>query len=189
MGSFFVFEYALPGPWVIDVRYKHVQCSVCGSRPVARVGGTSVRFRKKSELVDFTRTAGGILARRSVLEQLREARISGWRPGRVSVEKAESLSEQDTEYDEMVVIGHTRGYSERVVLEIDSECKECGRRAYVYPKQGLLVPRECWDGSDVFLIDELPGLYVVTEAFREQIEKHQYTGAEFVPVDEWRDWV
>ena len=99
------------------------------------------------------------------------------------------LGEQDTKYDEMVVIGHTRGYSERVALEIDSECRECGRRAYVYPRQGLLVPRECWDGSDIFLIDELPGLYVVTEAFREVIEKHQYTGTKFVPIDEWRDRV
>jgi len=139
--------------------------------------------------VDFIRTTGGILARRPVLKQLREARVSGWRPGHVTVERAAKLAEYDTEYDEMIVIGHTRGYSERVALEIDSECKECGRRAYVYPKQGLLVPRECWDGSDIFLIDELPGLYVVTEAFREVIKKHQYTGAEFVTTDEWRDWV
>ena len=189
MGSFFVFEYALPGPKVIDVRYKHIQCSVCGLRPVARVGGTGVLFSKKSELVDFTRTAGGILARRPVLDQLREARISGWRPGHVKVERAAGLAEQDIEYDEMVVIGHTRGYSERVALEMDAECKECGRQAYIRPKQGFLIPEECWDGSDIFLVDELPGIYVVTETFQEVIEMHQCTGVGFVAIDEWRPCV
>jgi hypothetical protein len=189
MESFFVLEYALPGPWVIDVRYKHVQCSVCGLRPVARVGGTSVRFREEPELVDFTRTAGGILVRRSVLKILREARISGWRPGLITVETAEELSEHDTEYDEMVVIGHTRGYSEQVRLEIEAQCSECGRLVYVRPKRGLSMQRQCWDGSDIFQIDELPGIYVVTDAFREVIETHQCTGVEFVALDEWRNWV
>lgn len=189
MVSFFVFEYALPGPWVIDVRYKHVQCSACGPRPVARVGWTSVRFSRESELVDFTATADGILARHSVLEQLREARISGWRPGRVTVERAAGLLEQDTEYDEMVVVGHTREYSGRVALEIEADCRECGRRVYVRPKEGLLIPTECWDGSDIFVIDELPGIYVVTETFREVIRQHKCTGVKFVAVDEWEDWL
>ena len=60
----------------------------------------------------FTRTADGILLRRSVLKTLREARISGWRPGHVEIDTVEELSGYDTKYDEMIVIGHTRGYSD-----------------------------------------------------------------------------
>ena len=101
----------------------------------------------------------------------------------------EELTGYDTEYDEMIVIGHTRGYSDQVGLEIEAECSECGRLAYVYPKHGLSMPRQCWDGSDIFQIDELPGIYLVTEAFREVIENHHCTGVVFVAIDEWRDWL
>lgn len=189
MRNFSVLEFTHPSPEVVDVRYKHVKCSVCGIRPVARVGGTGVRFAEKSELADFSRTAQGILVRQSVVDHLREARTSGWRPGCVRVERASSLGKHDTTYYELVIIGHTRGYANQVALEIEAECEECGRRVFFYPKEGLVVPELCWDGSDIFVIDDLPGIYVVTEGFRQVVEKHQHTGVEFIPIDEWRDWL
>jgi hypothetical protein len=187
METFYVLQYTHLGPEVIDVTYKHVECSVCGIRPVARVGGTSVRFAKKSELVDFSRTAQGMIVRQSVVDHLTDARISGWRPGCVQVETAPTLREQDTSYYELVIIGHTRGYAERVGLQVESECRECGLRVFTYPQEGLVIPEECWDGYDIFLIDELPGIRVVTDAFRQVVEKYQHTGVEFVPIDKWRD--
>lgn len=187
MEIFYVLEYTHPGPEVIDIRCKHVECSVCGIRAVARVGSIGVRFANKSELTDFSDTAQGIIVRQSVVDHLTEARISGWRPGYIQVETVPRLRDQDTTYYELVVIGHTTGYAEHVGLQIESECKECGRRVFAYPQEGIVMPEECWDGSDVFVIDELPGIEVVTDAFRQVVEKYQHTGVEFVPVDEWRD--
>lgn len=187
METFYVLEHTTLGPEVVGVTYKHVKCSVCGIRPVARVGSTRVRFTRKSDLTDFSRTADGIIACQSVVDHLTEARISGWRPGSLQVETVSRLRGQDIAYYELVIIGHTRGYTEYVDLEIESECKECGRRAFAYPQEGFVIPEECWDGSDIFVIDELPGIRVVTEAFRQVVGKCQHTGMEFVPVSEWRD--
>lgn len=187
MRTFYVLQHTAIGPEVIDVTYKHVECRNCGVRPVARIGGTSVRFARKAELTDLSRTAEGIIARQAVVDHLAEERISGWRQGVVHVEAASRLRGHDLAYCELVIIGHTRGYAERTGLEIEDECKECGRRTFTYPREALVVPEKCWDGSDIFGIDELPGIWVVTEAFRLAIEKYQYTGVDFVLTAEWRD--
>ena len=55
------------------------------------------------------------------------------------------------------------------------------------PKAGLSIPEERWDRSDIFVVDELPGIRIVTEAFRQVIRKYRHTGVAFVPIDEWRD--
>ena len=187
METLYVLEFTQLAPEVVDVCYKHIECSLCGIRPVARVGSTVVRFAKKSELVDVSRTAQGIIVRQPVVDHLTEARVSGWRPGCVQVEVVSKLRGQDTVYYELVVIGHTREYAVHVGLQIESECKECGRRVYARPQEGLVIPEECWDGSDIFGIDELPGIHVVTEAFRLAIREHRHSGVSFVPVGEWRD--
>jgi hypothetical protein len=186
MEAFFVLEFTRLGPQVVDVRYKHMKCSVCGIVPVARIGGIGVRFAEESELADFSRSAAGALVRQSVVDHLTEARISGWRPGCVRVETVSRLRDQDVNYCELVIIGETRGYAERVGLQVEKECEECGRRRFAPPREGLVIPKECWDGSDIFIIGEF-GLCVVTEPFRQVVEKHQHTGVEFIPVDEWRD--
>ena len=166
---------------------KHVECGVCGIRGVARVGSTRVQFTRKANLVDVTRTANGIIVRQSVIDHFTDACISGWRAGALEVEAVPGLRGQDLDYHELVIIGHTRGYAEHVPLKVDSECQECGRRAYRYPQHGIPMPLECWDGSDIFLIDELPGLPIVTEAVRRVLEEYQHTGVECTPLAEWRD--
>lgn len=186
MEEFFVLEFTQPAPEVIAVEYKHVRCHRCGVYPVARVGGTGVRFTRKDQCADFSRTAQGILARQSVLDHLTQSYLSGWRPGCVRVESTVGLQGLDLQYYELVVIGHTMGYSERVYLEIEDQCEECGRRKFAYPREGLLLPEECWDGSDVFVIEEL-GVRVVTGAFQQLVEQYKHTGLEFVPLNEWRD--
>jgi len=146
-----------------------------------------IRFTKKSELTDFIENAG-IFVRHRVVERFTEARISGWRAGDVRVEAVPSLRDQDLNYRELVIIGHTRGYAERVGLDKEDVCQECNRRpVYSRPQEGLVIPEECWDGSDIFVIDELPGLEIVTEAVRQLIEEQKYTGVICTPISEWRD--
>ena len=187
MTSFYVLAHTTLGPEVTGVTVKHIECSQCGLRPVARVGGTTVRFTRKSDLTDWSRTAEGLIVRPSVIDHLTEARLSGWRQGIVHVNAVSRLREQNLDYDELIVVGHTRGYASLVELEIRDECSECGRKAYRRPENGLVLPQECWDGSDILTIDELPGITIVTEAFRQVVASHRHTGIELVPIEEWRD--
>jgi hypothetical protein len=186
MEALYVIEFPHLGPEVVKVRYKHVRCSVHGTVPVARVGAIGVRFAKKAELVDFSLTAAGILVRQSVVDHLSEERISGWRPGCLHVDTAPRLRDQDTNYCELIIVGHTRGYANSVGLQISDQCDECGRRRFMAPREGLIIPVESWDGSDIFVIDEL-GIQIVTESFRRVVEEHQHSGLRFVPIAEWRD--
>jgi len=185
--NLFVLERTAEAPEVIDVHFRHLVCGVCGTRPVARVGSTAVRFFKQAQLVDVTRTAGGLLARHKLLERLTEHLITGWRAGVVRVEAIPSLCDRDLSYSELVIVGHTQCYAERVGLQVDSECSECGRRAYLVPQEGIPMPKECWDGSDIFMIDELPGLTIVTAAVRDLIKQYGHTGVRCTPLTDWRD--
>jgi hypothetical protein len=153
---------------------------------VARIGGTSVRFSEESELADFSRTAQGIVVRQSVIDHLYDARVSGWRPGCVNVEIDPTLSNHDTNYSELIIIGRTKGYPERVRLSIDADCSECGRRTYAPPRDVFVIPEDTWDGSDIFAVEGI-GEYVVTDEFRQVVEEHGHTGVDFVPIAEWRD--
>lgn len=186
MPAFFTLEFTHPAPKVTAVEYKHVSCKACGTFPVDRVGGTAVRFTKKSEIADFSRTAQGVLARQSVIDHLTQFHISGWRPGCVQVDKGSRLDAYNLDYCELIIVGHTIGYSKCVQLEVNRKCDDCGRQRFAYPREGLALPEECWDGSDIFVIEEL-GVRVVTEAFREVVERYQHTGLVFVSPSEWRD--
>jgi hypothetical protein len=187
--NFYVPDFLTPGsgPIVTEGPWKQIQCSTCGLRPRGRVGSIAVRFGRKGELLHWVATAGGTLVRQVVTEDLTAARLAGWRAGVVRVDAVARLREQDLAYHEFLIIGHTREYAQAVGLVLEQECVECGYRKYVYPEVPLVMPESCWDRSDVFTIDEL-GVRVVTEAFREAVEKHGHTGIEFTPLSEWRRW-
>ncbi len=175
------------GPKDVNWTIKHVRCSQCGLRPVARVGSLRVRYSRKRELVDWARVPGATIVHQRVIDDLTAHKISGWRAGILGIESTPRLANDDLNYSELVIIGHTRGYTARIGLGIARECDECGRRIYRYPQVGLEMPLECWDGSDIFQIDELPGFQVVTEPVKELIETSAYTGVLCVPIAEWRD--
>jgi hypothetical protein len=86
----------------------------------------------------------------------------------------------------MVIIGHTREFAKHAELAIEKECKACGFRRFARPRGALEIPKVCLDGSDVFVIEELPGIIVANEAFRQVVDAHQHTGVRFVPTAEWR---
>ena len=106
----------------------------------------------------------------------------------VQVEAVKHLRTQDLAFYEFIITGHTRGYAEAVGLTVERECAECGLRRYAYPKDNpLVLPERCWDGSDVFMIEDI-GVPAVTEAFRECVQQDGHTGIEFTPLGEWRRW-
>jgi hypothetical protein len=185
--SFFMLEKTAIVVEVTDVEYKHIPCPLCDRRVIARVGSTSVRFARAAEMTDFSGTANGLITRQSVFQQFTENRISGWRQGILSVEMAPEVSHLNADYDELIIIGSTRRYAEVVGLKVEQECRMCGYIHFRRPKQGLEMPLECWDGSDIFVIEELPGLYVVTDVVRKVIEENGFTGVRLVPSAKWED--
>lgn len=187
--NFYVLDYDDYAPMEVGLTTKHVRCSKCGLRPVARVGNLRVRYSRKRELVDWARVPGATIVHQRVIDDLTAHKISGWRAGTLGIEATSRLENNDLSYSELVIIGHTRGYAARIGLGIEMECEECGLRIHRYPRVGLEMPLECWDGSDIFQIDELPGIEVVTEPVKELIEKNGHTGVLCVPIAEWRDLV
>lgn len=186
-GEFFVMEFTELGPEVVRSAYKHIECGVCGERPVARVGKISVRFTRKRDAVDWVQTAAGNAFRDQVADALTVSNLSGWRAGDIDVTSSTALHADLGRYWEFVVIGHTRAYTSRVKLAVKRECDVCGRRLYVPPSDGLVVPVDTWDGSDVFVIEELPGLVLVTDEFRRVVEANKMTGITLTPARDWRD--
>jgi hypothetical protein len=184
--AFHVLELTALVAEITEVEYKHIICPVCGVRPLARVGSTRVRFDRDIEMTDFSSTAEGEIARDCVFRALAQARLSGWRQGSIEVDVVPELSHIDANYYELVVVGHTFCYAQIVGLTKEQECRECGHVAYHFPDDGLEMPLECWDGSDIFVIDELPGVNIVTNSFRQVIEANSFTGVAFTPIEYWR---
>lgn len=182
---FFIFEWTDLAPEITSVFYKHRECTLCGTRPIARIGHKSVRFRRKSDLLDICGTAEGLIVKNKVIQLLITNRVSGWRQGYLQVEASPKLLGMDLEYHELVITGHTKKYAEIVGLEIRDQCKICGYIAYHFPEHGLKLPQECWDGSDIFKIDELPGLYLFTEPVAKLITQNHLTGITVLPIEEW----
>jgi hypothetical protein len=184
---FFVLEDESIVIEVTHLVHKHIVCPRCGRRSLGRVGSTSVRFTREIEMTDFSSTDNGLIARESVFQRLTEHRISGWRQGFLVVETTPDVSHLKADYHELVIIGATRNYAQVVGLKVEQECKLCGYVHFRRPKQGLEMPLECWDGSDIFMIEELPGLYVVTESVRSIIEHYNFSGVKLTPLAEWED--
>ncbi len=185
MAEFYVLNLTTLGPEVTEVQYKHNECRSCGTRPIARVGSTCVKFSRKSDLLDFSRTANGILVRQQVLDVFYKTKVSGWRSGDVGLKFVSRLKVNAPSYRELVIVGHTINYQKNVGLSVKRQCPKCGITAYERPKTGLMMPIESWDYSDIFCITELPGIYMVTKYFHEIVTKYQYTGLELIELEEW----
>jgi hypothetical protein len=166
-------------------QYKYVECPECGGYTVGRIGGAGVTFNEVSQLTDIARAIDLLMATPSVFAALYNSQITGWREGVLEVARAPELADVNIRYHELVVIGHTHNYTQWVSLPIEEECASCGRKSYRRPLRGIDIPIECWDGSDIFLIDELPGIYVITESFRRVIEENMFTSVTITPVEEW----
>lgn len=182
---FFTLELTGVSPEITSVFYKHRECTLCGTRPIARIGHTTVRFGRKSDLTDICGTTESLIVRNKVLQLFITNRISGWRQGYLQVEPSPKLLGMDLNYHELVITGHTKKYAETVGLEIRTQCSLCGYTAYKLPQHGLELPLECWDGSDLFLIDELPGLCLFAEPVYHIIMQHKLTGITAFPISEW----
>lgn len=185
MPAFFVLECVIEGPEVTEFQVRHEMCEVCDLRRSHRIGSTTVLFSRKAQLVDFTSTARGLLVSQRVINHFNDHLIAGWRAGYVTVRASKRL--QPLDYCELVIVGHTRGYAQHVNLLVEETCSTCQICIFRRPQQGLVIPHECWDGSDIFIIDELPGLTIVTDRVRQVIERYNLKGVECTPIIEWRD--
>ena len=158
--------------------YAHWECAVCGRYPGDRVGHSTIRFRKRSEIADFVQTSGGLLSRTHLVELLYMERLTGWRQGRVDVLTSTRVRDLPLEYSELVVVGRPRCLFDRIGIEPAFTCEVCGRTRYPSPMPKIWIPFEAWDKSDMFMIKEY-GRVVVTARFREVVLNNNLTGLDF----------
>ena len=66
-------------------------------------------------------------------------------------------------------------------------CPTCGGADYSTWDNGILIDKSRWDGSDIFrLHEDVVGL-VVTARVRDIVEREGFTGATFIPAEEFKD--
>lgn len=63
------------------------------------------------------------------------------------------------------------------------ECELCGRRGITVPENIILDKKTIPEDVDIFRGKDLTTYIFVTERFKEVVEKHQLTGAEFKPIE------
>jgi hypothetical protein len=109
--------------------------------------------------------------------RFRNAVVQKWNN---SVKKAEELK-----YYEMVVTGRC-GLLRNLSGAALPHCKKCGQRlAHTgICTNGVSFAPESYDGSDIFVFDNLPNIPIVSEKLRDDIISQGFTNIRFVPLDE-----
>ena len=185
MMNFYVFRTTSEPVEVTKVSYKHRECMNCGLRPLGRVGSISIEFSSRHQYSDVS-WSEGIYLTDNLFEVLYESKIIGWRKGELDVTVSSQIKNPTNKYSELIIIGRTQDYARKMGLALIDYCDQCGYRKYEYPKHGLEIPLECWDNSDIFYIDEFPGIPIISEDFKKVISKNNPTGVKLIDVSEWR---
>jgi hypothetical protein len=125
---------------------------------------------------------GQLIVQAPVVDALREAKLTGYRPIRVDVRWRHRLhlsaAELPTLY-ELVVVGKAWriGMDEQRI----TACSVCGRMRFPDPKY-LAVDESRWDGSDFFHVDNNPNIILVTKRVCVLLDEHQFTNYACIPV-------
>lgn len=70
-------------------------------------------------------------------------------------------------------------------LELEKKCKICSYNFYKPQKEGVVIDRNSWDGSDFFRPHQFSGLILCTERVKEFIERENYSNVTFKTYAEW----
>jgi len=185
---FYVIDRTVSFGEVTKVSYRRKHCSLCGWYAENREPGIVIRIRRASELVPVVWTANRLAFSEWAIRVFRKAGLTGWEvvPEKVKL-RHKKLSRKVPTYYEIDVTGKGGSISHNKGVRLEFCCPECGRARYSRPTEGISVDPKQWDGSDIFRVKEMPGHYLVSEAFAEVIRRRRVRGVELVPEGEWRD--
>ena len=90
-----------------------------------------------------------------------------------------------SKYREIVITGRG-GFLTDLEGNRIPHCEECGKIEYfgLYAYKGFST--DAWDGSDMFFLENWPGVLLVTEKVKEIITKNKFKNVRFVPLSEFQ---
>lgn len=184
MNRFYVLELTAEPVETTKIEYKHVNCENCGVRPMGRIGNMEINFELQIQMADFAWNSDGIFVTEVIFKKLNESKITGWRQGYLDASMSQSNLIK-VKYFELVVIGKTQNYALETGIKPVKQCPVCGYKKYDLPRDGLYIPEQCWDRSDIFYIHEFPGIPIITQQTTEWLLKNDVSGIDLIPADQW----
>lgn len=124
---------------------------------------------------------GQIVVRSAVVDTLRRAEVTGWRPVRLNVRWSKRIRQpgiEPPELYELLVTDHM--WREGVDQASITVCEHCGRT--IFPAWRPITESR-WDGSDFFNVDNNPNMVFVTERVCILLEKEKFTNWVCIPVE------
>jgi hypothetical protein len=152
-------------------RYEIHECVVCGRRWSGKqlsnleieLFGTTVK--------DFVWVDSAvIIVTLKMVDILQRSEILGFDTLEVDVINSKEYSSIGPLF-QVIITGSGGRAVDTASAQLIDECKICGWAQYAPPNQ-ILVRKEKWDKSDIFLIEEYPGFPLITQRFRNVLESN-----------------
>jgi hypothetical protein len=135
----------------------------------------------KPVISDIMFYIGPKLATKRVVESIHAGGVTGLDAVRVRTRwhaRARDKSQPIPELYGLNVTG--RAWRRDVDKESVTLCENCGRRSFPAPDE-IIIDESKWDGSDIFLIDDVWTYVMVTERVRELFEHAEFSNCRFIP--------
>ncbi|MGB9873291.1 MAG: imm11 family protein [Anaerolineae bacterium] len=73
----------------------------------------------------------------------------------------------------------------KVVWEKAPTCSYCRIDGHLLKSEGIILKENSWTGVDIFIARGVPGTILVTERFKEVVERHNLRNAWFIPAEKY----
>lgn len=70
------------------------------------------------------------------------------------------------------------------IIREKKECTYC-RSGILKSLEGIVVELNSWDGSDIFILRGLSGVYIASEKFKSFLEKYKIKNVKLIPSNQW----
>lgn len=178
--------------WSDVVKTNRIICPVNPGhqRSAGRVGDLVIHL-PSTRVGDFMWTwQSECLVTDRVLTLFREAKLTGFEPRPVIVEKVKRVR-KGSEVSipilwEFAVVGKGGDAHPESGITIIETCEACNLKQYSSYRNGILVNTEQWDGSDFFTVNGYQMLYLVTERVKNLIIANQLTNCALIPAHKMR---
>lgn len=167
------------------------ECEKCGAIYLSkRVGKYRTHFEGK-KLGDFYRAPGCYIGNKKFIDMLEKYKITGYKIGELDCtgwyDRRKNIIEVDTSTLREIEITGKCGYMCDVSGNEIEKCDKCGQIDFYVRERinGLSVPLDTWDGSDIFSFENWKKVMVCSERLKEACEKENIKNISFLPIEEF----